>query len=211
MLGKRKKFLNDLFLSDVERSSFSFIVGSDLFACVPSELLSSSFDIRRCFSICRTCPSGVRVGNFHCRTNFESERVLVSQQTCKQVNGLCCYGEQGECAYFLAMKQNVIAWRDFRVDAVLAVDGPRYEIEIVLAVVAFARREERAVEVVAVVENRPAAAVPPRQLNARRLQLTHVGLAERILVAPDDHARIVQPQHENVMVAKVVVLVNPIF
>lgn len=108
------------------------------------------------------------------------------------------------------MQQNVIACRDFGVDAVLAVDGPRDQIQIVLSVIALSWGKERAVQVVAVVVDGAASAVAPCEFDSSRLQLAHVRLVEGILVAPDDHTRIIQPQHENVMVAKVVVLVDPV-
>lgn len=108
------------------------------------------------------------------------------------------------------MQQNVIALGDFRVDSVLAVDGSCDEVQVVLAVVAFAGREEAAVQVVTVVIDGAAAAVSPCKLNASGCELTHIRLVERILMTANHHARVVQPQHENVMIAEVIVLVDPI-
>lgn len=112
---------------------------------------------------------------------------------------------------FFAVQENIVARRDFSVNSIFSIDRSRDQIQVVLAVVAFAGREEGAIKIVAIVINGPAAAVSPRQLNASVLKLSNVCFVERILMSPDNHARVVQPQHENVMISKVVVFINPIF
>lgn len=113
--------------------------------------------------------------------------------------------------YFLAVQEDVIARADFGVDAVLAVNGARDQIQIVLAVVAFTWGEECAVEIVAVVVDGAAAAVSSCEADAGGFELTNVRLREGILMSSDNNARVIQPQHENVMVAEVVVLIDPVF
>lgn len=108
------------------------------------------------------------------------------------------------------MQQDVIARRDFRINSIFSVDGPRYQAEVVLSVVSFARCEERAIEIIAIVIDGPAAAVSPGEGDSSGLQLADVAFAERVLVASDHDARIVQPQHHDMVVAEVVVLVDPV-
>lgn len=109
------------------------------------------------------------------------------------------------------MQCDIVARRDLRVDAIFAINRPGEQAQVVLSIVAFAWREECAVEIVAIVKDGAAATIPSRELNAGRLQLTHIRLSEWILMSSDHHARIVDPQHENVMTSKVIVLVDPIF
>lgn len=59
--------------------------------------------------------------------------------------------------------------------------------------------------------DRAATAVASGQDDALARQLAHVGhLREGILVAAHDHARVVDPQHEDVVLGKVVVAVDPV-
>lgn len=108
------------------------------------------------------------------------------------------------------MQQNVVARRDLRINPVFSVDGSSYQAQIVLSVVSLARREERAIEIIAIVIDGAAAAVSACECNSSALQLTDVALAERVLMASDHDARIVQPQHHDMVVAEVVVLVDPV-
>lgn len=112
--------------------------------------------------------------------------------------------------YFFSMQQNIIARRDLRVNSVLSVDGSRYQAEVVLSVVSLARRKECAIEIIAIVINGPAAAVSAGEGDSFALQLTNVAFTERVLVASDHDARIVQPQHHDMVIAEVVVLVDPV-
>lgn len=113
--------------------------------------------------------------------------------------------------HFLSMQSDVVAWRDLRIDAIFPVNRSGEQAQVVLSIVAFAWRKECAIEIVAIVKHRSTAAVASRKLNTGRFQLTHVRLVEWILMTTDDDARIVDPKHENVMIAKVIVLVDPVF
>lgn len=59
--------------------------------------------------------------------------------------------------------------------------------------------------------DRTPATVPPRQHDALALQLADVGhLCEWVLVPANDYTRVVDPQHQYVVLVKVVVAVDPV-
>jgi hypothetical protein len=151
------------------------------------------------------------MGNFHCRVLICLGACLQRTQQCERT--LLPSGMEATTkieTHFLAMQENVIARADYRVDAVLAINCSRQKIQIVLAVVAIAGREECTIEIVAVVIDGATAAVASGELNAGRFELTDVRFGEGILMATNDDARIVQPQHQNVVIAEIVVLVDPV-
>lgn len=112
--------------------------------------------------------------------------------------------------YLLAAQQDVITVGDVRLDAPLAEQGARYQIQIVPPVIAFARRKERAVQISRIVVHRSAATVSARNRDALVHQPTDIGLGKRILVAPDHDARVVDPQHQDVVFREIVVPVDPV-
>ena len=109
------------------------------------------------------------------------------------------------------MQQNVIARWYFSIDAIFSIDRPGYQIEIVLSVISFTRGKEGAIEIIAIMIDGAATAVSPCKFNASCCQLTNVAFTKRILMTSNDDAGIVQPQHQHVMISKVVVLIDPIF
>lgn len=131
-----------------------------------------------------------------------SEKEKNTQQRRKQESAAIMLGARGPHksmyvneTHFLSMQCDIVARRDLRVDAVFAINRPSEQAQVVLSIVAFAWREECAVEIVAIVKDGAAAAIPPREFNAGRLQLTHIRLSEWILMSSDHHAWIVDPQH----------------
>lgn len=148
--------------------------------------------------------------DFHARKTSRTRREYYTQCVQSPVPPSRSREKYANLAHLFAEQRDVVAFRNLRRNAVLAEQSPRDDVQIVLAIVALARRKERAVQVAAIVVDGAAAAVASRQRHAGTAQLRHVRLAERILVATDDDARIVGPQHQHVMGAQIVVLVDPV-
>lgn len=110
----------------------------------------------------------------------------------------------------VSLDDDVVVLVDDALQAPFSEQRPGDDLQIVLAVVPLARREEGQVEIAVVVVDGTAAAVPPRQGDPSLLGRLDVALLPRILVAAEHHAGIVSPEQQHVTIGEVVVAVEPV-
>lgn len=105
---------------------------------------------------------------------------------------------------------NIISIVYLRLDSPFPKKGPSDNIQIVLAIVALAGREEGAIKIAPIVIDSPTATIATGQSDATIDQVGDIRFGERILMTSNNNARIVGPQQEHMMIDKVEVLVEPI-
>lgn len=110
----------------------------------------------------------------------------------------------------LSLNNDILSFVNDSFKAPLPKQGPGYNIEIVTAVISLFGREKREVQVAIVMINRASATISSGQFNAMVIKSRQVGLDPGVLVSANDHAGIVSPEQQNMMIGKVVVPVKPV-
>ena len=97
------------------------------------------------------------------------------------------------------IEYDVLALVDTDVESGHPSDGGADDLQVVPAVVLGLAREEGAVDVAHVVEDRPSSTVPPGEADLGAAEEGDVRLGPGVLVAADHHAGAVAPQQKQVL------------
>lgn len=112
--------------------------------------------------------------------------------------------------FIFILHDNIVSVVYDCVHAELSKEGSHDQLQIIFPIVIFLGRKERQVEIASIVIDRSASAVPTRQRYSDFGQIRNIRLDPRILMSPDDHARIVAPQQQNMLIGKISILIHPI-